>query len=60
MRGKRRVEEWRGGLGEALRVAGPFVCRCPSAVGKVPKWGPMELVLFDQVAPLGVPSSVAA
>jgi hypothetical protein len=29
--GKRsRVEEWRGGLGVALRVAGPFGCRCPS------------------------------
>src|SRR5260370_717826 len=26
-----RVEEWRGGLGEALRVAGSFVCRCPSS-----------------------------
>src|SRR5262249_34870808 len=26
-----RVEEWRGGLGRALRVAGPFVCRCPSS-----------------------------
>jgi hypothetical protein len=26
-----RVEEWRGGLGVALRVAGPFVCRCPSS-----------------------------
>ena len=25
-----QVEEWRGGLGEALRVAGPFGCRCPS------------------------------
>jgi hypothetical protein len=29
--GKSRVEEWRGGLGEALRVAGSFVCRCPSS-----------------------------
>ncbi len=25
-----RVERWRGGLGRALRVAGPFGCRCPS------------------------------
>jgi hypothetical protein len=25
-----RVEEWRGGLGMALRVAGPFGCQCPS------------------------------
>src|SRR5689334_9262484 len=27
---KSRVEEWRGGLGAALRVTGPFGCRCPS------------------------------
>jgi hypothetical protein len=27
-----RFEEWRGGLGEALRVAGSFVCRCPSSL----------------------------
>jgi hypothetical protein len=26
----RRVEEWRGWLGGALRVSGPFGCRCPS------------------------------
>ena len=27
----RRVEEWRGGVGAALLVAGPFGCRCPSS-----------------------------
>ena len=27
---QRRVERWRGGLGQALRVTGPFGCRCPS------------------------------
>ena len=24
----RRVERWRGSLGQAQRFAGPFVCRC--------------------------------